>query len=1156
MLQLILTSEPPPPHRANYSRAAQADTWIHVAAVYSTDSYTIYLDGESAATESFAEALPAHPDEYNHPLVIGIGFRGSVDEVTLWSSPRSAAEVAGTMYCPPLADLSDVAGYWSFNSPTRESFGNYLGAGAECLPMEPTSVDMSNNYAPLCLVATTPIPDSSFLFEPASEPSSPLVVSAYGGGMGSPSPHHSLLVGPGLTAAAAYDAATPRLTLVARDRCGFVYNRGFPFAPDGANPMLEDVTGPRQTSMITSTTQTVGSIYLSTDPPLSTLPHGYPVLDEGVRLQALFATYLPGPCSEGYDPEANGTAAAYPLGDAFELGIYAERTGNSYLEVAIFEEPVTTHRDMVTAPPHDPDAMLPTGDAAYAPHVVPVTSGPPARLLAEAASLGPVVAGVPAGVTVTLADEGGNPVDAPQPVAATLRTRGGAGTPVAFPQAVTFLSPGLYHVSLTAPSPGNYALEVSLALGPDDAPLSDSFDLTAAPSAPRPLVTASYSVPAPTRRFEHTSVLRGDALYIWGGASSTSGAHFNDMWSLPLGPADPARGALAWRKPVVVTPAGPLDGAPTVRVVVDTAELHSAGRMQATCADAAFVMPAAAEGESDTVLAHHVDKFAGCPAAESVFWVRLPEGALAAGAPLTIHMYYGNPHPGEVAGYEDSAGALFFYEGFEDGELGGLGGTAFAASSPCGDPAPSSSFVVTSELAYSGSRSLKASFGLQGAVEALAARPLSSFTLRAAFYDNDAVSSSHFLSPDYDICRPTPAGKVLIPEVPSTAAGTYTMAHATQLCVSTPWTSVPVARSAAWHVLDITSSPEAGLTVSVDGGVVRESEVGAVLDRVFLSAGYGVDNLEVQGENALAEAMAMWDEILIAETAGGLEAAVGALASDAPVAWAPGRQWAPVKLADGSPVPPPRQGHCSFVWGDELYIFAGERAGYVFDDMWKFSFADSRWELLGDVVTPPGRYDAACFVMPDADLLVVNGGKAARDMLSDTWAFELTTGEWARMDTDGADMPPRFGHSAAVSGDSVYFFGGFTATADFSNVLTRCFSLSELSATCEDAPLPATDDGTPMPKRFAHVAFADADYVYIHGGSSFEPGASAGYSDVWRYVISASAWERVSDTALPATQHTANMAAPLHLAGDARYAGFVVHGGTDRDDGDVYFMPM
>ena len=106
--------------------------WVHVAASYTGRFFTLYINGVKEAEEDFVSYKPLKPNDYYHPLQIGYGFTGLIDQVTLWKVGRSAAEVLGNMYCPPFSQMEDVAAFFSFNE--NDDAGKALGYGDGCRP--------------------------------------------------------------------------------------------------------------------------------------------------------------------------------------------------------------------------------------------------------------------------------------------------------------------------------------------------------------------------------------------------------------------------------------------------------------------------------------------------------------------------------------------------------------------------------------------------------------------------------------------------------------------------------------------------------------------------------------------------------------------------------------------------------------------------------------------------------------------------------------------------------------------------------------------------------------------------------------------------------------------------------------------------------------
>ena len=86
-----------------------------------------------AKTEYTGEARPAVANINGEALTLGAYLEGSLDEVKLWPSARSADQVAGDVHCPPYADIADLAFYLSMNHPPGYA-GAIVAHSAACLP--------------------------------------------------------------------------------------------------------------------------------------------------------------------------------------------------------------------------------------------------------------------------------------------------------------------------------------------------------------------------------------------------------------------------------------------------------------------------------------------------------------------------------------------------------------------------------------------------------------------------------------------------------------------------------------------------------------------------------------------------------------------------------------------------------------------------------------------------------------------------------------------------------------------------------------------------------------------------------------------------------------------------------------------------------------
>lgn len=92
------------------------EVWFHVAAVYNGTTFSLYRNGAQVATEYFDSPRALHHNPYYHPVTVGPGFYGGIDEVKITSRAKSRTEILESFFCPPPMDMQDVILYLSFNS--------------------------------------------------------------------------------------------------------------------------------------------------------------------------------------------------------------------------------------------------------------------------------------------------------------------------------------------------------------------------------------------------------------------------------------------------------------------------------------------------------------------------------------------------------------------------------------------------------------------------------------------------------------------------------------------------------------------------------------------------------------------------------------------------------------------------------------------------------------------------------------------------------------------------------------------------------------------------------------------------------------------------------------------------------------------------------
>ena len=1029
----------------------QTDVWAHVAVTYDGMVMKGYRNGQlMGETTPSAEARPMHHNLYGHPLNVGYRFNGKIDEATVWTRALSTEEVAAKQWCPKYLDMEDVVVYVPFNDdPASTDMAAFVG---------PT-LSASAPFMPFAAPAVVPSTPGGFVLEAGT----PLDGATKG--VGSPGDAYSIISPGDDVSAGVFESVV--LNLQAFDQCGFHY------------------IGQGEGDFKLQLTQYSYEYYTQLDPIADNVPM-YPIMIQETPMPLVDARGLAGTC---YAAEPS---PPYYRGDLYDVVGEAVAAGKYYGQV-------TTRSGEILQDLIEVEVVAKLGEQSEV-VISPIPS---------------TEAGVESAVRFSLSDGFDNIImdDHSQDLAISVyQTDSGAVIDTVSVPMFEELT-GEYLVSFLAGSPVQHTIEITVT----SVNKMGSAVLSKDRPTWRKLLTTDGDVPEGIRRFEAGGAAdpeTGD-LFLWGGASYAK-SYMNDVWALraaDIAAPDVERTVLAYQRVITVTSAEPMEKAMVVEITIDTEDLISAGKLHHKCQDLYFTMP----GNGD-YLKYYVDTFAdhSCGTKNTIVYLNVPGGILMeAGATLDIEMYYGAPGHYWPNPNSDAAGIFAFYEGFESGTMGSLKSVEPCTQEPAAD---SGGFVVEEfEEAYSGAYALHATVGARGLLSAVANSTLESFTMRAWFWDSNAHEAAHYVSPDYSGCGMTAGMDPLLPgggpiTAPSTAVGAYTLSHVTKYCVSSPWQASARndLRSAQWHRLEITSTPETGLSVSVDGRVIKTAD-SITYDKVLISTGYSADGV---GHDFLADAHAYFDEISVRELSmcGSSSCLTSSVATSelGVVKYVGEIGWEKLDV-DSSTAPPARQGHSASTYNGGMLIFGGERSSYAFNDVWWFSFVDQTWTYLAakSSTAPPARFDHAASVA-NGKLFIAGGRSGTGDVLSDMWVMDLMTQEWMML-AETSPAGARFGHTAAFgpSGDYVYLFGGFArdeSAGDFSGAFMQCLvgddsiECTDITEGCPDLNVPSSARaiGVGLTARTGHTMLPTATGLVVFGGgdaSDLEPRGAFAFAE-------------------------------------------------------------
>jgi hypothetical protein len=111
------------------------DQWVHVARVISKKAEKLYVNGELVAARETGG--PVQP--FEHELMIGnsdmfgspgnetTAFRGSIDEIRIWSKPRTQKQIVSTMNRYLRGNERGLVGYFPLEDRTGQYIHDYSG---------------------------------------------------------------------------------------------------------------------------------------------------------------------------------------------------------------------------------------------------------------------------------------------------------------------------------------------------------------------------------------------------------------------------------------------------------------------------------------------------------------------------------------------------------------------------------------------------------------------------------------------------------------------------------------------------------------------------------------------------------------------------------------------------------------------------------------------------------------------------------------------------------------------------------------------------------------------------------------------------------------------------------------------------------------------
>ncbi len=223
-----------------------------------------------------------------------------------------------------------------------------------------------------------------------------------------------------------------------------------------------------------------------------------------------------------------------------------------------------------------------------------------------------------------------------------------------------------------------------------------------------------------------------------------------------------------------------------------------------------------------------------------------------------------------------------------------------------------------------------------------------------------------------------------------------------------------------------------------------------------------------------------------------------------------GWQWRNITPASGAMPEPRRDGEAIFdPIGKRIILFGGNSNSGLKNDTWAFDLATRSWTKLDTVGTPPaGRLGFDAVYDPVGHQLVIYSGQGA-GFFNDTWTLNLTTLQWADISpaSDSARPKKRYGSAAVFDPQtrSLVSFAGFTSEAGrFQD--TQSFELGNKTWS----------DWTPASSkpqiRCLHTAAFDRvnRRMIVYAGQR-----NGALDDIWSFDLASRQWTNLTPTQRP-----------------------------------------
>lgn len=118
-----------------------------------------------------------------------------------------------------------------------------------------------------------------------------------------------------------------------------------------------------------------------------------------------------------------------------------------------------------------------------------------------------------------------------------------------------------------------------------------------------------------------------------------------------------------------------------------------------------------------------------------------------------------------------------------------------------------------------------------------------------------------------------------------------------------------------------------------------------------------------------------------------------------------------------------------------MLLFGGQTDTNPFlGDFWTLDVANGTWTEDKPATLPDARNLYGASLGADGRRWYIVGGNTAAGPNGETWAYDIATGAWSRVDAAGEAPPARYSTDAAYAGGKLYIFGGNDGKAEIDDM--------------------------------------------------------------------------------------------------------------------------